>query len=343
MAVKNYLKVFADGHTEATKFRPMFQEGERERAYAGENPDVLVDGKWFSSTNGSELLSGGNFDSQADVDLWTTENFYSKSLNNGTMQISRNGGADTGVYLAITTEIGVTYKLKAVSTEQNYNSKVGVGYTNVGMEHFFLTLADAGELDFSFTATTNTTYITLSAVGNVNAVASFDNISVFETGIVPDTVYPTQFTYLSKDDKLASFLIEGGQPVDIKYEDDAPSIVQNVIQAKDIKVTGEFKGKNACTAWVNFDGTTTPPTIRDSFNISSVVRLGTGIYDVYFETDMDNVNYSSVATNNISSTGVSSNKLDNFIHKVTLTTSKYNAASSATINSVHILGGRNNA
>ena len=55
---------------------------------------------------------------------------------------------------------------------------------------------------------------------------------------------------------------------------------------------GEFIGKNACTAWVNFDGTTTPPTIRDSYNVSSVVRTATGNYDVYFEESMDNVNYS---------------------------------------------------
>lgn len=50
--------------------------------------------------------------------------------------------------------------------------------------------------------------------------------------------------------------------------------------------------KNQCTAWVNFDGTTTPPTIRDSYNVSSVVRTYTGAYDVYFTAPMDNANYS---------------------------------------------------
>ena len=33
----------------------------------------------------------------------------------------------------------------------------------------------------------------------------------------------------------------------------------------DIDFKGVAIGKNACTAWVNFDGTTTPPAIRDSF------------------------------------------------------------------------------
>ena len=49
--------------------------------------------------------------------------------------------------------------------------------------------------------------------------------------------------------------------------------------------------KNQCTAWVNFDGTTTPPTIRDSVNVSSVVRTSAANYDIYFQTNMTNTNY----------------------------------------------------
>jgi len=30
----------------------------------------------------------------------------------------------------------------------------------------------------------------------------------------------------------------------------------------------------ACRAWVNFDGSTTPPTIRASVNVSSLTRNG---------------------------------------------------------------------
>jgi hypothetical protein len=39
-----------------------------------------------------------------------------------------------------------------------------------------------------------------------------------------------------------------------------------------------------CRAWVNFDGTTTPPTIRASGNVSSVTKTGTGDYTVNFAT-----------------------------------------------------------
>lgn len=47
--------------------------------------------------------------------------------------------------------------------------------------------------------------------------------------------------------------------------------------------------KNQCTAWVVFDGVTA--TIKDSFNVASVVRNSAGLYDITFEASMDNVNY----------------------------------------------------
>jgi hypothetical protein len=47
----------------------------------------------------------------------------------------------------------------------------------------------------------------------------------------------------------------------------------------------------ACRAWVNFNGTTSPPTIRDSGNVSSVTRNGTSDYTVNFTTAMPDANY----------------------------------------------------
>lgn len=76
----------------------------------------------------------------------------------------------------------------------------------------------------------------------------------------------------------------GGQPT---YVEQLPKT-----QYFDEVKANEFKGKNACTAWVNFDGTTTPPTIRDSYNVKSVIRTATGLYEIYFESPMDNASYS---------------------------------------------------
>jgi hypothetical protein len=49
-----------------------------------------------------------------------------------------------------------------------------------------------------------------------------------------------------------------------------------------------------CRAWVNFDGTTSPGTIRASGNVSSVTRNGTGDYTVNFTTAMPDADYAAV-------------------------------------------------
>jgi hypothetical protein len=56
----------------------------------------------------------------------------------------------------------------------------------------------------------------------------------------------------------------------------------------------------ACRAWVNFDGTTSPGTIRASGNVSSVTRSGTASYTVNFTTAMPDANYGA----NVSAAGV---------------------------------------
>jgi hypothetical protein len=49
-----------------------------------------------------------------------------------------------------------------------------------------------------------------------------------------------------------------------------------------------------CRAWVNFNGTTSPGTIRASGNVSSVTRNGTGDYTVNFTTAMADDNPSVI-------------------------------------------------
>ena len=47
----------------------------------------------------------------------------------------------------------------------------------------------------------------------------------------------------------------------------------------------------AAKAWVNFDGTTTPPSIRSAFNVSSVTRNNTGDFTINFTNPMVDANY----------------------------------------------------
>lgn len=53
--------------------------------------------------------------------------------------------------------------------------------------------------------------------------------------------------------------------------------------------------KNQCSAWVNFDGN--DGTIRDSYNVSSVVRNDVGNYTINFTTAMNDTAYVVVSTN----------------------------------------------
>jgi len=57
--------------------------------------------------------------------------------------------------------------------------------------------------------------------------------------------------------------------------------------------TGKEVGQ-ACTAWVNFNGTN--GTIRNSFNVSSVTRNSIGNYTITFATPMANANYTCTNT-----------------------------------------------
>jgi len=50
--------------------------------------------------------------------------------------------------------------------------------------------------------------------------------------------------------------------------------------------------KRVAQAWVNFSGATNPPTVRDSYNVSSVNDVGaTGDYEINFDTNMANATY----------------------------------------------------
>jgi hypothetical protein len=54
-------------------------------------------------------------------------------------------------------------------------------------------------------------------------------------------------------------------------------------------------------AWVNWDGSATPPSIRASGNVSSVARTATGEYTVTFTTAMPDANYVMAGSNDTAS------------------------------------------
>ena len=81
----------------------------------------------------------------------------------------------------------------------------------------------------------------------------------------------------------------------------------------------EFK----CRAWVNFNGTTSPGTIRASGNVSSVTKNSVGNYTVNMTNAMPNVNYSYVGTCTKVAGNVGSTIVAQFDHTVARTTSAF--------------------
>lgn len=132
--------------------------------------------------------------------------------------------------------------------------------------------------------------------------------------------------------------------------DTIPKNIMETLVVDDLAVNyeisaGTIQAKNAATAWVNFDGTTTPPTIRDSYNVRDVVRTATGKFEIFFEEDMDNANYSvnSTAQNNLL-TSINEDFLP-LIGKVGIRQFRrhdsYTLDNSSKVTSIQIFGGKN--
>ena len=66
-----------------------------------------------------------------------------------------------------------------------------------------------------------------------------------------------------------------------------------------------------CKSWVNFDGSESPLTNRDSFNVSSLVDNGTGNYDQVYTNNMSSANHSVTGTG-ADNIPISSNRDRNF-------------------------------
>jgi hypothetical protein len=61
-------------------------------------------------------------------------------------------------------------------------------------------------------------------------------------------------------------------------------------------ITVPASGTSTAKAWVNFNGTTSPGTIRSSYNVSSVTRLASGNYEINLQNPLSDILYSCVAT-----------------------------------------------
>lgn len=303
---KNYPYSLKDGTYGSNRYQPMYGSL-RDRVIAGENPDYfdLKTMKWYETTGGEELVTNGDGSSTTG---WLSTAGFTIAVSNGTFLITRDITTPTGgIYQNIPTTIGKKYKIK-------YN----IGSISGGGVSFLIDSGNTlsryntaiGKIEAIFTANNTSTKIEFLQFGVAQTgTINIDNISVFEVEpTIGAEIQPR--TYLD----CVVYADNNGQ---VSYVEELPKI-----EYKDVIKANEFKGKNACTAFVSFDGTTTPPTIRDSYNVSSVIRTALGTYDIYFENEMDNTNYVCVGTGSAGgNTGGNLKELDSNVrvkNKITL-------------------------
>lgn len=326
---KNYVYCDKNGSYGVTSYKPRYLESELVRTYAGEQPDYfdVNKNKWFNTSGHGELVTNGTFDSGTTG--WTALNGVTSNPSN-TLQFTANLSVLAYVYTSISTTVGSTYTLK-VTTNSMSDSQVwlyiGSTYNNGDAYlHSGSTPWTLGIKDVVFTAVSTTTYICFR-IDN-GRVVNLDNISVFATEIVPTTEITNSRNYLNH-------IVHADNDGGVLYVEELPKI-----EYKDIIKANELKCKNACTALISFDGTTTPITIRDSYNVSAIIRVATGVFDIYFKEQMDNTGYSIAGTGQYYD--VESPPLNRYLNKVQISTgltgsTRYNDAGTT----VTIMGGKN--
>ncbi len=131
---------------------------------------------------GDELVSGGTFETQADVDLWTGYYNAVLTLNNNRLLITPSTSNSSRATRAITTVVGATYKL-VVDFENPDTSTVLIGFSNNanGSGATYVTSTDAsGTLTLYYKATATTTYTSLSRLTNDAKPIYYDNVSIVD-------------------------------------------------------------------------------------------------------------------------------------------------------------------
>ena len=86
----------------------------------------------------------------------------------------------------------------------------------------------------------------------------------------------------------------GGNPVQINQLRGIDTAGSITVQGEGTNTTNLQQG--LCKSWVFFDGSESPLTNNDSFNVSSLVDNGTGNYDKVFTNNMTSGNFSVSGT-----------------------------------------------
>ena len=161
-------------------------------------------------------------------------------------------------------------------------------------------------------------YATKPTLGKTSAELYLKDGKLYNSS---DDTEITPISFLSNKVRFAS-----GIPVELAPSGIAKSVTDSV-EAK------EVFGKNSILAYALIDMTATPPTILDSYNVSSVIRVSNGVGKVTLEVPTDKNNVTAICSSNAGG------------GSVTATTKSEISFATATTNQtktvVIVLGGKN--
>ena len=173
----NYIKIFEDGTSEAVDVKPSW--GMYEKEHALDNREVYIDGNWYSTTGGGELITNGTFDS--DVSGWTTVYASSNIIwENGQLKMINTTG-DSSSYQEIGVVAGEDIRIEATLT---LGTQVGI-YIGLGTANdnnsLYYSGNSTGSIIIEYTPqTTGNIFLRLGSNDpTIGRTAYFDNISVF--------------------------------------------------------------------------------------------------------------------------------------------------------------------
>lgn len=328
---KNYLYLKVDGTYGVSKY----DWGTQGKGYNGFG-DFLNQhtNKWYA---GISVFA----DDFSTITNWTADENSggtagSISAINGELKIVNAGATNGAARTTITTVAGKKYalKVKSVSSGGTHYGNVFAGTTARGYDLLSATMASAGEYTYSFTANSTTTYIQLSNQATSNSIGTFDYIAIYPINNdgTPDLSGAVEITSRNYLDAII-YADQNGQ---IEYIEQLPKTT-----CFDKVCADTFQGNNVFSEIVFFDGTTTPPTIIYNKGIKAVIRVGAGVYDIYFNERKRKLNYGCFVSNLDMNAADSSSVKKYALDKVTVIT--VNQSTRATQNnsyiSVGILGG----
>ena len=205
--------------------------------------------------------------------------------------IKTAGGGDFGLGINIPT--GQAYKINGVAQVTNATHTGDVtGSTALTIANDAVTLAKMANLE-----TAKLIGRTTAGTGDPEAVpivSTLGNPGV-DTNIptekaVRDAISASGVTSVSAGNGMNFTTITGTGSVTMGTPSDITPNSTN--ETTSTSHSHEITGGTLCRAWVNYNQVTN--TITDSFNISSVTDISTGVWELYFDNSMPNVNYIQV-------------------------------------------------